>query len=480
MTRPVLGDVYGTALDGALGLSARGNEGEIGIVGISSQGPVNGVETVGRGGLADAVTRYGTGPLTRALRDVLMEGQVARVMRVSTSEVGTIGTPDTSGKSGDGTIGFTGSPKDEHEIVVEVLLGGALATTTFRWSPDNGDTWSVETAAAAEVALGTTGVTATFTQAATPADSFDAGDLVRVRTTAPVPTLAELQAALAAFKLSAVDPPIILIPHALNNAALAALDVVADAFHALQRYTMFVCEVRRPTTSETWAQYVTALLSEITTTSEHVLACAGRVEMVGAEGTVRETNAAALIAGRLSVIREGVSAGRTGSRPPLGSGPLPGAVSLPAGLTDDAVIADLDAAGFTTVRTFRGPTLTNPLRGVFVNNARMLTPQTSDYRYAETRRLVLLALRRVREALLPHLQGDAGADSLAYLQTVGQQALDTHVIGDGRAADAVCLVPLDQDVTGDEEVDVEVRILHTPKARWIHVSAGMTRSIDRG
>lgn len=61
-----------------------------------------------------------------------------------------------------GTLVATSAPKNDFAIVVNIIVGGARTATTFQYSLDGGKTFSPTIAAAASVALGTSGVTLEF------------------------------------------------------------------------------------------------------------------------------------------------------------------------------------------------------------------------------------------------------------------------------------------------------------------------------
>jgi hypothetical protein len=73
-------------------------------------------------------------------------------------------TMETVVQTGGGpVVTLTGTPLDDYDIVIEMDLGGAVATATFKWSIDGGATYEAEDVlTAATVALTGTGLTANF------------------------------------------------------------------------------------------------------------------------------------------------------------------------------------------------------------------------------------------------------------------------------------------------------------------------------
>jgi hypothetical protein len=69
-------------------------------------------------------------------------------------------------------IGITGTPKSlGYRLVVDIVGAGALGVATFRWSVDDGATWSATAATAATAELTGTGLTVTFPDVTYAADN---------------------------------------------------------------------------------------------------------------------------------------------------------------------------------------------------------------------------------------------------------------------------------------------------------------------
>ena len=461
MTQPQLGDVWTEFRDGGLGPSRTSVRGELGILGVSSQGDEV-VRSFGKASLADMVSHYGTGPLVDAIQDAFQGGaQVLRTLRIAPADVGELGTPTDVVKEGTGTIGFTGNPLDEYQIAVEILTTGATGIATYRYSLDGGDTWSDERATSATSVLGATGVEATFVGAGD--DAFEAGDLTTVNAEAPEATTQELQDALEIVLASPYNPALILIAGTTGNAQWAALDTKASDFVEAYKFCHFICCARGPdvVSEETVEEWSAALLTEKSTTSEWVEVVATPLEYVALDGSQRQRSGGALYAGWLSAQDEWIPPGR------VKLGALPGVLDLaPDGITETQ-IKDLDTSGYTTFRTYRG------LGGGYVTMGRMIVGTSSDYRYVQNRRVLNLAATRVRTALLRELQGDADEAGLKYIEGLAQDELNV-LVGPGKLAGAKATVPVGQDVAGTEQVEVEIRIKPTPKANWIKLDLGLT------
>jgi hypothetical protein len=96
----------------------------------------------------------------------------------------------------------TSAPKNDYAMVAKIIVGGARTATTFQYSLDGGKTFSPTLAAAATVALGTSGVTFEF-EVGTVAP-FVAGATYVGTSKAPHYASADLTAVFAAADISAL------------------------------------------------------------------------------------------------------------------------------------------------------------------------------------------------------------------------------------------------------------------------------------
>lgn len=486
MSLPILPDVAGQAIGGQLGLSGGGNIEELGIIGVSSAGPA-GVQTIDPSMLPGLLSLYGTGPLARAIKDAFQGGaQILKTLRCTTSQVGAVDTPNTGGKAGTGTIGFTGNPLDEYQLVVRITAAGALGTARFRWSSDMGHTWSDELVTAATVLMSPTGVTVTFTNAGSSVDgSFLVDDVVRVRTIGPSPTANEVGTAIDTFRAQAWSqngqgPHIILIAGPTGDTVWAGAATKVSVFHGSGRYVAFIAETRPPTDAETAAAWVAAMVAAKTTVADFVGVSAGRLEMVDQDGLRRETGVAALYSGRLMAIPAQQNPARVKADRAY-VGPIPGARALrpalygigtpdPIPSMTDSQIKTLSDAGFITCRSFFGKA------GVYFTDGRMTSAPSSDFGEIDRVRPALKALHAARLACLEELFGDGSQAGLRQIEAVAQDAIN-QLIARGEIPETEVEVPLNQDIGATGFVAVNVRHRFTPKAKWILISAQWKRGV---
>lgn len=159
MTQPYLKE---TATDGALGLVAGDALKVFAIIGLCSGLAAN---TVGAFTNPQALKdSAGVGPAVEQAAQVLTEcaGGAIVLLVCPSSSAGSL-TAGTQIGSGLGTVANSSStPVDDYDLVVKILVGGAVATATFAYSLDGGRTYSAEIATAATYAIPSTGITVAF------------------------------------------------------------------------------------------------------------------------------------------------------------------------------------------------------------------------------------------------------------------------------------------------------------------------------
>jgi hypothetical protein len=172
-----------TVRDGGLGFTSPASMKAV-VLGFSSVGAKNVYEEYSDAqSLSDA---RGEGMAVETAAEILTQGggPVGFVgMNTSIAAaiglvVGSFGTPGTNGsitRSGGTTgpaISLTGAPVRAIQGKVEVTTGGTLGTAVFRWTENNGTSYTTGVLTAASVALGTTGVSVTF-----PAGTYVVGEI---------------------------------------------------------------------------------------------------------------------------------------------------------------------------------------------------------------------------------------------------------------------------------------------------------------
>lgn len=156
----------------------------------------------------DAVDNLGQGPLPEAVcRALDIAGGPQFAMKLTSSAAGTIGavSPTRVGVS-TGTVTTAGTPYDAYEVQVQIRkssTGVTVGTGTFRYSLDDGDTWSEDIAIPTSMSfvIPSTNVTITFVVGAGPL-AFEAGDQHDFDCVAPYFGTTQLASAVTALLAS--------------------------------------------------------------------------------------------------------------------------------------------------------------------------------------------------------------------------------------------------------------------------------------
>lgn len=451
-------DVVTTVKDGGLGLLAAIPSGTHVKIGVASAGTVNQVvEITDEAKIAD----FGTGPLVNALYDSFRAGS-RRILAIR-AQADTAGTTSavTATKTGGGNMTVSGAPLDDFAVVVEIVDPGAKNVATFKYSLDGGDTYSnkITVPSVGTYVLPNTGLTLTFTEGVPATESFKAADQYTFTTTAPRPTVTNVNAAIDAALADSRDFEFIHLTGVSDSAMWAALDSKAQTAASSHRYIHFLAEARGPNNGETVDQWVTALVADAAAfSSTRVSVCAGRFELTDyANGRKVDRNGAALYAGRVSAIPVQRSPGR------VADGPLPGVLRLnPTGISETH-ISNLDAAGYITFRQYIG------MSGFFVTNGRIKAPAASDFQYVELRRPMDKACKLARAEALKLLQAEV--TSLDDLEARLTAPLVT-MTGVGEISTGRVVIPRDQNILTTGTLRAKIRITPVAIARSIELEVG--------
>lgn len=390
-----------TEIDGALGVLPATSGRLMAIVGPSDSGPINTPATFGRANpIKDT---YGGGPLVEAaVYAVERYGRPVLIVRTEAGVAGSYPEGDVVDFVGTGSSVITvdddgTAPNDDYECVFEVVDGGTIGVDgiTFRWSLDGGRTWSPTTA------LGTAdefvfpnsgGIKIEFA-----AGTLVAGDRASFRAVAPNWTTGELNAALAALRVTAIPWELLQVVGPIDSAAFDAIENTMDALRAIGKYRWWIGNARTPELGESDAAYLAALVgifgSKATVRGE---LCAGDCILSSSvSGRQYRRPISIAVAAREASVAEHINIADVN----LGS--LPG-VSLtdsngnPAA-HDETLNPGLDDARFTVLRTFDG------IEGVYVNRPRIFAPSGSDFTITPYRRVINITTEALRLYLIRRL-----------------------------------------------------------------------------
>lgn len=463
-----LRDVKETVLDGQLGFSGTTGDGISIRIGAS---PIVSDQLIVITGdmTADTIKeRLGRSPLADSVMDSVQFG-AARVycLPVTASTAGTIGKVEKEGAGG-GTLTADGSPYNAFEVVVKITAQGGLNTAAFAYSIDGGNNYSDELTVpvAGKYELPGTGLTITFASALEEGDAFQVGDVWSFSTTAPTMTKGD---ALAAARKVKDFPEEFEWLHVVGESDMDLWEAMGEVRNELftdHHKPLFVLmEAAYPTGDLTdWALGMEKARSKVRNTDVQVCASWGR--LVRLDGSTQIVNLAGVASGLYAKAGVAESIGKT--RPEAGFGIRKSKLEelLPAGM-DDSIIKILDEAGFLTFRGYAG------LEDFFVYHTKVLSPEKSDYRYAEDVRVKNKVIREVRKEALLLLNDDIDmTDFDGEMQTRAKfmaAPLDKMVAAK-EISKAEVTIP-----EGQEETFLETELL---RVRILYLSRGYIREIE--
>lgn len=462
-----LNDVRISIRDGGLGVSTVRGEGVHVKIGVSPK-EKNKIITVTASDDASKVKeKLGISPLADAVMDSLSLGaSLIYCIPTQGSVEGSIGEVTKTG-TGEANYTTSGAPNNSYEFVVEIMKEGTLNEATYRYSIDGGDNFSeIKTVPTdGKIDFVDTGVAITFTEAATPENSFKAGDTFSFKTTAATLSNKDVLDAVAILRNSTLDFEYIHVVGESDNVLWAALASESDIlFQTFFKPIYFVCEARNKEDGETVDDYVQSLITaRQTVNSRMIQVVVARCELAAMDGRVRDTNGAGLIGGLYSRARVSQSIGE------VREFPLNGVLKLlPEGIED--YIETLDNAGFVTFREYIG------LAGFYVTNARMFAPDGSDYQYAEMVRTINKAVRETRKSALTNIHSqidptDPEGSVKAFKEFI--QVPVERMVDDKDLISASVIIPDGQDILGTSKMKLKIRCVPMPIMRDIEIEFGM-------
>lgn len=461
-----MNDVIHTVTDGLMGygnISGTGVHIKIGASFVKSDEPViiNGSHKL------EYITKLlGLSPLRDAVMDSVENG-AARIIciPVTPSAQGTIKTLEPSVSENSGTVTIDGNPNNKFDIIVKITGRGVLNTASFKYSINGGYTYAEEQAVplSGECELPDTGMTITFTVGES--QSYEIDDTFSWQTTAPTLTNEDVIKGISAIKGIKQEAEIVHIVGACTADTWAMVSAMQTELQ--ERYhkpLMFVLEAFEKGDSESMDDYIVALKEARKLVKNYqVQVVASRALYIGMDGLGRDTNTAGIICGLYSRTLVSRSIGET-AVVSISDGKI--LKHLPDGLDDDT-IDEIDGLGYLTIRQYDG------LAGYYINNARMMGPEGTDYRYAEDVRVLNKIIRETRKTALLQLQSDLDLEKPE---------------ADLKAKVLFIQAPLDKMVTDKEISSVEVTVPDDAVERIItdgtlqltirYVQRGIIRSIE--
>jgi hypothetical protein len=381
---------------GVQGADATGN---FAAVGVSSK-PSNGILTFVDSDTVEAA--IGDGPL----RDLIVSAlSIAKTTVFAIALEGTVpGTNSavTSGASntGSGTLTVSGNPRNEYDVLVDIVSDGGVNEAAFRVTID-GAAGKIITVpdGTGEYEIPDTGLTIQF---APGAEGFKEGDTFVFQASAPAATNGEVLAAIDQVLDAKKDIEWIAVAGISSAPLWAALATKAQGAEAIYQYLFFVAQTRYKTDAESVDQWVNALTGAErgTTTSTRLQVVTAWIEEADANGQIDVRGALGVYCGTLAQrkVHQGPDATRYGS--------ISAATAIKPDDLNDGHIEALKNAGYVTVRKIIG------LTGIYITSGQMMCEAGSDYNLVERRRVMDKACRQIRAAQLVYLNDvvEVGAD----------------------------------------------------------------------
>ncbi|MDR1175329.1 MAG: DUF2586 domain-containing protein [Treponema sp.] len=455
----MLPGIKNSILDGAMGVAGAGATGRFAAIGVAAQSG-GGILTFTD---PDQVEKaIGDGPL----RDLLVSAlSVSRTTVYAVALEGTI--PGTlseltagSENTGEGTVGVSGSPRNEHDVAVEILSDGVLNTASFRVVVDGlpGKRITVPDGDGKYEIPGT-GITLTFN----PHEGmFKEGDTFSFTAAAPQAANGEVLEAVTAILEAKLAIEWIAVAGVSASPLWAALATKAEGAEGIYQYLFFVVQARYKAAGETLDQWTAALagVERGTVASTRLQVCAGWIEEADTNGQLDIRGLIGVYCGKLASrgVHQGPDAVRYGG--------LSAATALKPEGINDGHIETLKNAGYVTARTFAG------LNGIYITSGQMMSEAGSDFDLVERRRVMDKACRQVYAAQLPFVNDsitigkDGSPEGIKMLIAQSEAPLNIMVT-DGEISSGSVVVPEGQNILSTKKLRFKVRIVPLGKLSYI-------------
>lgn len=395
-----------TIRDGALGLLALGSELHV-KVGLAAGGTAN--EPFISSDPQTIVDEFVGGELVEAaLYHIARTGKPVALIRAAQATAGSLAAFTQSGTGP--LITATGAaPVDAYELRIEILVAGAIGTSTFRYSLDGGDTWSPAITTAATYEIPDTGITLQF-----PVGDYVADELYSADATPPAFDTTTLNAAIDAALAMAEQ--------------WRCLHVVGYATTGAGSATIAAAVASKMTTAEGQFRYAYAILEAADDTdanlktafaafaSSRVMVCGGFAEIVSARsGRIYKRPQAWWDVARIMSVAV--------SRDPGAVADGPADASVASLYRDERKTEALNDARFTTMRTFVG----RP--GFYITNGKMMAAAGSDFAHVTARQVLDVACRVTYDALLEYVNFDLLIDDDGNIVETEARRIEKRVLG---------------------------------------------------
>ena len=464
----MLKDIRYSITDGQLGLANKTGTGihvKIGVSSVKSEEPILITGTMSAERIKE---KLGLSPLSDAVMDSVENGSPKiYCLPVTAGTTGTVSEVKKSSQEVAGTVTVEGTPTNAFNIIVKMVGKGGLNMAVFRYSLNNGVSWSddITVPTSGKYTAEEAGITFVFAGEA----EYAVNDMFTCTTTSPMMTNEDILTAVGRLKdISAAYEFVHIVGDTTPELWAAVAVKQKELLEKYRKPVFFILEAYRKESQETIAEYISGLETDRRKISNYdIQVVAARGYYTGMDGVIRDINLANLICGLYARASVQESIGRTAAYS-ISDEKLSGL--LPSGLDEDDIEA-LDLAGYLTFRQYDG------LAGYYVTNARMMGPEDSDFRYAEDVRVKNNIIRLTRQAALKQLHEDVDLENVdADLEAkakfitadVEKQMVDKKEISSLRV-----IVPTGQDILRTEIMEMQIRYVPIGKIREIAINLGM-------
>lgn len=372
-----------TKQDGQTGVVKQGVEGNLVIIAPSEKGVANSPGAYTRPDLA--FVDYGYGFLAEMAAYNMSVARKPTVLIKPTTTTAAAYSAFVAVGNGTSVIAAGGTPPfDDFEVILAFVLPGTqgVAGATYKYSLDNGDSYSGEIALGTATSIVIPGTNITITLGA---GTFLANQTTTFTTTGAKMVDADLTASLEALRVSNLPWEWILVAGLdATQTTVSTLDLWLSQREAEGKFRGFTVNTRFKTqsTGETEAAYLTAMTTAYASaTSIRGIVSADGGDLVQILRGIRQRRITGLgISSRLMAVDISEDAAFVGRGPIVGYtiGDKRGNPKF----HDEALYPNLDGIRLATLRTM------DQQEGVYVTNPLLISPSGSDYVYAQHARIM--------------------------------------------------------------------------------------------
>lgn len=353
--------------------------------------------------------KLGLSPLADAVMDSIENGADKIICLPIRPDIdGAISEIKAENKEISGTVSISGKPHNSFSVVIVITGKGGLNEAAFKYSV-NGYTYSEELSVplSGSYVIPDTGLTATFTL--TEGQSYEVGDRYSCSTTAPQLSNENVIAGIEKIGTVKQEAEFVHIVGSCMPDTWAAVSALQDKLQKESHKPLFFIieafEKENDQDMKTYLEELEAARKKVKNFCLQVVVA--RAMYTGMDNIVRDVNLAGIICGLYAKVAVNKSIGET-AEVSISEDKI--VQLLPEGITDEH-IDEMDQLGYLTMRQYDG------LSGYYVNNARTMGAEGTDYRYAEDVRVVNKIIRETRKTALLQLQSDIDLENpMADLQ----------------------------------------------------------------